>query len=162
MSSSAMSRLRDPEAPLPASKASSTWSDARLLGFKPMDDVHEDFYRVAQALLLCHAESVGAAIDAFETHAHEHFDQEDEWMCSTEFPPRDCHLEEHAAVLKSVHEVRTAIAQGLAGVELAHHFALYLFEWFPGHADYLDSALAAWMTKRVYGGRPVVFRRGLT
>jgi hypothetical protein len=36
-----------------------------------------------------------------------------------------------------------------------------LFEWFPGHADYLDSALAAWMTKQTMGGKPVVFRRSI-
>jgi hypothetical protein len=42
-----------------------------------------------------------------------------------------------------------------------HDFAGYLFEWFPGHADYLDSALAAWMTKRRFGGKPVVLRRSV-
>jgi hypothetical protein len=31
----------------------------------------------------------------------------------------------------------------------------------PGHADYLDSALAAWMSKQIDGGKPVVLRRKL-
>ena len=82
-------------------------------------------------------------------------------MRSTEFPPRDCHIREHAGVLQSVQQVRERIASGQAGVELAHDFALYLFQWFPGHADYLDSALAAWMSKRTLGGQPVVLRRSL-
>jgi hemerythrin len=37
-----------------------------------------------------------------------------------------------------------------------------LEEWFPGHADYLDSALAKWMVKQSFGGErvaPVVLRR---
>ena len=38
----------------------------------------------------------------------------------------------------------------------ARDFAAELERWFPGHADYLDSALAAWMCKRQFGGKPVV------
>jgi hemerythrin-like metal-binding protein len=154
-------QLRDPDAPPPPNGASFTWSDARLLGFRPMDEIHEEFYRVAQALLISTDASALEALDAFETHAREHFGQEDQWMTSTDFPPRECHIEEHAAVLKSVVEVRQMIAGGRAGAELAHDFACHLFEWFPGHADYLDAALAAWMSKRTYGGQPVVVRRGI-
>lgn len=154
--------LRDPDAPAPANSASFTWTDARLLGFKPMDDTHEDFYRVAQALLISDESTVLDALKAFERHAVEHFEQEDEWMRSTEFPPRDCHIEEHEAVLKSTREVIQMVTEGRGGVPLAHDFAVYLFQWFPGHADYLDSALAAWMSKQTFGGKPVVLRRGVT
>jgi hemerythrin-like metal-binding protein len=154
--------LRDPDAPAPANSASFTWTDARLLGFKPMDDTHEDFYRVAQALLISDESTVLDALKAFERHAVEHFEQEDEWMRTTEFPPRDCHIEEHEAVLKSTREVIQMVTEGRGGVPLAHDFAVYLFQWFPGHADYLDSALAAWMSKQTFGGKPVVLRRGVT
>jgi hypothetical protein len=34
-----------------------------------------------------------------------------------------------------------------------------LVDWFPGHAAHLDSALAHWMFKRQFGGKPVVLRR---
>jgi hemerythrin len=44
-------------------------------------------------------------------------------------------------------------------VATARRFAEELTRWFPGHADYLDSALAAWMVKRRHGGKPVVLRR---
>jgi hypothetical protein len=37
-----------------------------------------------------------------------------------------------------------------------------LADWFPGHADCLDSALAQWMVKRKTGGVPLVFKRHLT
>ena len=33
--------------------------------------------------------------------------------------------------------------------------------WFPGHADYLDSALSHWMCKLRWGGKPVVIRRNI-
>ena len=41
---------------------------------------------------------------------------------------------------------RDALAQALA-------------DWFPGHATYLDSALAHWMFHRRFGGKPVVIHR---
>lgn len=151
--------LRDPEAPPAPCGEGFTWSDGRLLGFQPMDDLHRAFYGAVHALLRCDESTMCTALDAFEAHARVHFDLEGTWMVSTGFPPRECHIEEHAAVLKSVEEVRQSIVQGCAGVELAHDFARCLAGWFPGHADYLDSALAAWMSKRIFGGQPVVLRR---
>lgn len=150
---------RDADAPAQASDNSLAWSDARLVGFTPMDDVHKEFYTVALRLATCTDATAATALDVFEQHAISHFEQEDEWMRTTNFPPRDCHIEEHAAVLKSVGDVKAALEEGRAGAELARDLGLRLFEWFPGHADYLDSALAAWMTKRTMGGKPVVFRR---
>lgn len=152
---------RDEHAPRNRSDSSFVWSDARLLGYKPMDDTHQEFYEVALRLVTCDAGNAEAALAAFEAHAVSHFGQEEEWMRSTAFPPADCHIEEHAAVLKSTREVRAALAEGRAGVDLVHDFAIHLFQWFPGHADYLDSALAAWISKKTYGGKPVVLRRTL-
>lgn len=151
--------LRDPLAPSPQADTSMLWSDARVLGYQPMDDVHEEFYAVALDLVGCTDDSAAAALQAFAAHAHSHFEQEDEWMRSTDFPPRDCHIDQHAAVLKSVHEVMDLVAQGRAGAALVQELGRELFAWFPGHADYLDSALAAWMTKKAMGGKPVVIRR---
>lgn len=152
---------RAPEAPAPANRESFLWSDARLLGFKPMDDTHEEYYQVAQRLLMAGEATMLDALKAFEQHAVQHFEQEDQWMRSTEFPPRDCHIEEHEALLKSTREVIDQVRNGQAGLPLVQEFAIFLFQWFPGHADYLDSALAAWMSKQVFGGKPVVLRRGV-
>lgn len=154
-------QYRDEHAPRNASDSSFVWSDARLLGYKPIDDTHKEFYDVAFRLLTCDARSAESAMAAFEAHAVSHFGQEEDWMRSTAFPAADCHIEEHAAALKSTREVRAALTEGRAGVELVHDFATYLFQWFPGHADYLDSALSAWMSKKAYGGKPVVLRRKL-
>lgn len=145
--------------PAPPSDNTLVWSDARLLGFPQMDEVHKEFYAVTLKLVTCTDATAAAAIAEFEAHAVSHFGQEDEWMRSTNFPPRDCHIDEHTAVLKSVGEVKEAIGQGRAGAELAQDLAMHLFEWFPGHADYMDSALAAWMTKQTMGGKPVVLKR---
>ena len=93
---------RDTGAPAPLSDNSLVWSDARLLGFTPMDDVHKEFYTAALRLVTCTDTTAATALDQFEQHAVSHFEQEDEWMRATNFPPRNCHIEEHAAVLKSV------------------------------------------------------------
>jgi hemerythrin len=156
-----MELLRNPDAPLPVDSTSVVWSDARLLGYAPMDATHEEFYRVVQQMLACDEHNALEAMRAFEHHAVEHFEQEDEWMRSTEFPPRDCHIKEHGEVLRSAREVLALVKGGQAGPDLVRDLALHLFQWFPGHADYLDSALVAWLSKRAYGGKPVVLRRDI-
>lgn len=143
----------------PVDEGSLLWSDARKLGYAPMDRTHEVFYAVAFRLLTCGDDDAAAAIAAFEDHAVEHFGQEEAWMHESAFPAAQCHVDEHAAVLASVREVRAMLASGQAGPALLHDLAQHLFAWFPGHADYLDSALAAWMSKRQYGGQPVVLKR---
>ena len=37
---------RDEHAPRNESDSSFVWSDARLLGYTPMDDTHQEFYEV--------------------------------------------------------------------------------------------------------------------
>ncbi|MBS0552175.1 MAG: hemerythrin, partial [Proteobacteria bacterium] len=44
-------------------------------------------------------------------------------------------------------------------VEVGRDLARALVDWFPGHADYMDSALANWMVKRAHDGSPLVLRR---
>jgi hemerythrin-like metal-binding protein len=96
---------------------------------------------------------------ALRAHALDHFGQEDRWMVETEFPARECHINEHAAVLQSIDEVQALLAQG--NTQICRRLTEELSQWFPGHADYLDSALAHWMCKQRLGGKPVVIRRDL-
>lgn len=147
--------------PPPKAEVSFTWSDDRLLGFKPLDDIHKEFYATTLDLLICDESNLSSALAAFREHAERHFGEEDEWMRSTDFPPRECHIDEHSAVLDTVYQLQALAAEGRATPHLIHDFAMHLFEWFPGHATHLDSALAAWMCKRTLGGKPVVFKRGL-
>lgn len=138
------------------------WSDALLLGFAAMDDEHRDFVVVLQALQaakLADADTVAARLDEFITHARRHFAAEDAWMTDTAFPPRQCHIDEHAAVLKSLDEVRALVARGRT--EHVPSLAAALADWFPRHAQHLDSALASWMCQQRFDARPVVLRRGV-
>jgi hemerythrin len=134
-----------------------TWTDDYLLGFDPMDDTHQEFVDLVDALLTCADEDMPRHLDAFIAHAESHFGQEKAWMEETGFPATECHVDEHAAVYQSALDVKPLVAAG--NMEVCRQFAQALADWFPGHADYLDSALAHWMVKRIHGGAPVVLRR---
>ena len=135
------------------------WSDLYALGHPRMDDHHEEFVDAARQLRDCTAAHAEQALQGMVDHLEQHFGQEDAWMNASDFPPRDCHIKEHAAVLSSVREVLEAMQQQRVDLALVHHLADSLWRWFPAHVDHLDSALAAWLTSRQHGGKPVVIRR---
>ena len=80
-------------------------------------------------------------------------------MQETDFPPRECHMDEHAAVLHSVAAVEVRVGQG--DIAEGPRLAGALADWFPGHAQHLDSARSHWMCTRQLGGKPVVLRRSV-
>jgi hemerythrin len=136
-----------------------TWHDGYLLGYTPMDQVHQEFVQIVGCMQQASDAELPALLDQFAKHAKAHFDAENAWMIATDFPARDCHIEEHAAVLNSVEQVRELVSGG--NVAIVRSLVDHLASWFPGHADYLDSALSHWMSKRRFGGKPVVLRRGV-
>lgn len=129
-----------------------------VLGYQPMDEVHAEFDDVVGRASYCSDVDFPARLKAVITHLRAHFAQEDRWMRETGFPPGDCHQGEHAAVLQSADEV-LALADPVQRIAVGRAFVRELAAWFPAHADYLDSALAAWMCKRALGGQPVVVHR---
>lgn len=134
------------------------WDDRYLLGHSAMDETHREFVALVDALLTVDASELESALAAFLRHAEAHFEQENRWMELDDFPARDCHVDEHNKVLASVRDVQDELANG--NVQLVRDLALALMEWFPEHADYMDSALSTWLVKHSHGGRPLVFRRG--
>ncbi|MEQ6471972.1 hemerythrin domain-containing protein [Comamonas thiooxydans] len=139
--------------------ATLVWGDHLLMGHGPMDELHEEFVELIALLQTAEDSELPSLLQAMQTHLQHHFAEEDQWMLSTGFPPRDCHIDEHAAVLKSVTEVRVKLAEG--NVALCRDLTKALVDWFPGHATHLDSALAHWLSKQRFGGKPVVIRRNI-
>lgn len=135
------------------------WNDALLLGYGPMDARHEEFVEVIAALRVATEHDLSVRLAAVVEHLQAHFSEEERWMTETGFPARGCHADEHAAVLRSARQVQALLERG-DGSE-CRRLADELARWFPGHADYMDAALAHWMCKRRLGGKPVVLRRGV-
>jgi hemerythrin len=140
----------------PVATAATLHDDLRL-GWNPMDAVHDEFVELVDALLAAPDATLAAALAAVHRHSREHFASEERWMQETDFPARGCHADEHAAVLGSVAGVERKVADG--DFEAGRRLARALADWFPGHVDYLDSALAHWMCHKRLGGQPVVLRR---
>ena len=136
-----------------------SWTDDYLLGYGAMDETHREFVTIVNGLLQCEDSAVAGHLEAFARHAEAHFKEEDGWMERSGFPPKDCHVEEHAAVLKSVYQVLEVVKAG--DFAEGRRLAAALADWFPGHAFHLDSALAQWMVKQSHGGKPVVVRRNV-
>jgi hemerythrin-like metal-binding protein len=130
---------------------------AQPLGWDPMDRLHAEF---EELLAIAGTERAPDWIDLLskvDAHLRVHFAEEDRWMAETDFPARQCHMDEHAAVLATSGEVLQRALRG--DMEHARPFIAELTRWFPAHADYLDSALAAWLCKRQFGGKPVILHR---
>lgn len=128
-----------------------------VLGYDPMDAVHAEFFEVIARASHCPDAELPQRLDEVIAHLRAHFEAEDRWMRETDFPPKDCHVDEHAAVLRSADEVQALPLD--RRIDVGRAFVRELERWFPGHADYLDSALAAWMCKRAHGGKPIVLHR---
>lgn len=133
------------------------WGSHQLLGHASMDDIHQEFVELATRLEQAEDAELPNLLQAMEVHLQQHFAEENQWMEESGFPPRQCHIDEHAAVLKSVAEVREKLDAG--DVQICRSLIEALVDWFPGHATHLDSALAHWLSKQRFGGKPVVLRR---
>jgi hemerythrin len=135
------------------------WDDGLLLGLPQMDAEHREFVGRVHALQTAEPLTVQQRLAEFAEHAQAHFAAEDRQMVETDFPPRQCHMDEHAAVLKSVAEVQALVAAGRT--DIVQGLADELARWFPGHAQHLDSALAAWVSKLKWGAKPLVLKRNI-
>jgi hemerythrin len=135
------------------------WNDSLLLGFGPMDSTHRDFVECVARLHDATSANASELMACMVDHLTAHFDEEHQWMMTSDFPATQCHVDEHDAVLRSASEVSALVNEG--NVPEAHRFAEALANWFEGHLYYMDSALSHWASKRAYGGAPLVFRRDL-
>ena len=140
-----------------------TWSDTFLLGYGPMDDTHREFVDCVHALQTAPDAKLLTALQAVCAHCESHFAQEHRWMEETDMPGRDCHADEHAAVMRSLQEVVTLLSGKPSERDFAitRSLAAELARWFPAHADQMDSALSHWMSKKRFGGKPMVIRRNI-
>ena len=143
--------------PLSAQHSTFAWSDRFLVGYAPMDEVHREFADLLERMRQAGDEALPALLQELKQHLHSHFALENALMQSSGFPASECHINEHAAVLQSIEDVSTRAMQGR--LDDCRRLVVALADWFPGHSDYLDSALAQWVVSRKTGGKPIVIRR---
>lgn len=135
------------------------FDDRLLVGHAAMDREHRGFALDLRALQQAGDAQFGAALARLARHLHQHFALEEQLIDTYRFPAGACHAEEHRKVLASVAEVQALVAQG--DIATGRALARALADWFPGHADSMDGALAIWVSRQAYGGAPVVLRRDL-
>jgi hemerythrin-like metal-binding protein len=73
-----------------------------LVGFKPIDDEHHASVEMIERMQNATADELPPLLDQFADVADAYFDSENKMMEETQFPPRQCHRDEHTVVLKSV------------------------------------------------------------
>jgi hemerythrin len=135
------------------------WRSEYESGYAPMDEVHREFLDCVNTLLAGNDAVLKNALEAFAAHASAHFAEENRLMAATAFPSAGCHVDEHAAVLKSLDEVRHALSGGNCAV--VRRFAAELARWFPRHASAMDHGLARWIVQQRLGGAPIAVRRAI-
>lgn len=133
------------------------WKDAYEVGHDDMDATHKEFVSCVDALLGAADDELAVRLEAFADHAHRHFAEEDDAMRRGAYNAGGCHIEEHAAVLRSLDQVREALREGRLTV--VRTFARALAGWFPEHARVMDLGLARWMVQERLGGAPVLVQR---
>ncbi len=127
------------------------------IGHDEIDAVHAEFDQMLTVALACDDDSLARHIEALGEHLASHFAMEEALMARTGFPVKDCHADEHAAVLASARQVAPLVARG--NLVVGRAFLQALSAWFPAHAAHLDSAVAAWVCKQQAGAKPLVFHR---
>ncbi len=117
-----------------------TWQDDWTLNYPKMDETHHEFIAEINHMLAVPDAEMLAAVDQFIAHTVAHFDQERDWMESTNFPPKGCHIGEHDRVLAIVQQVRGMVEGG--DYAIGRRLAEELVPWFNQHAQTMDAALA--------------------
>lgn len=119
------------------------WSDALLLDYPPMDEVHRAFVDLLAMAQTASDEALPQAWATVVEHTRQHFAREDDWMRRTRFAAADKHLLQHKVVLNVLHE---GLALARAGdLQAVRDMAAELAAWFAKHTQTLDAALALHM-----------------
>lgn len=132
------------------------------LGDPGLDQDHAELQRLIDQLLKADAAQAPAALDALKAHAATHFAMEDGELQRIGDSNASCHLDEHAAVLRSLDEVRALLERPDPPRDMVLRLGVELLRWLPEHVQVMDAGIAAVRTRERFGGVPVqITRRGV-
>jgi hemerythrin len=134
-----------------------------VLGDSALDEDHARLEQLIVQLRDAPPEQAVAALDALRAHADRHFSVEDLELRAMQDGNAKCHLDEHAAVLKSLDEVKGVLTQNEVAAEanasLVRRLAAQLLSWLPEHVHEMDAGVASHRSKQRFGGAPVKIAR---
>ncbi|WP_367280463.1 bacteriohemerythrin [Ramlibacter sp.] len=129
------------------------------LGDPALDQDHAHLQELIAQLFDARPEQAASSLDALRAHAARHFAVEDADLLAMQDGNAKCHVDEHAAVLKSLDEVRALLGGETMSAEarsaLLRRLAVHLRDWLPEHVQQMDAGVAAHRSKRRFGGAPV-------
>jgi hemerythrin len=129
------------------------------LGDPVLDREHAELQRLIDALHQAPPAEALAAVDALKAHAASHFGLEDDELRRLGGANATCHLDEHAAVLRSLEEVRAVLERPQPPADLGRRLAVELSRWLPEHVQAMDAGIASVRSKERFGGAPVQITR---
>jgi len=102
-------------------------------------------------------------LEDLRAHAAAHFSKEDAELRRFTPSNAECHLKEHAAVLKSLSEALHTLSSPATSPSLAEalqeDLASELMRWLPGHIAEMDQGIAKSRTQERYGGVAIKLMR---
>lgn len=134
------------------------WSDALVLGDARTDHTHQEFVDLINATTAAPAEQKLSVYRDLLNHTVEHFAMEERWMRACGIPEDFCHFGQHASVLQVMKEVERRALNG--ETEYIGSMIEALVEWFPGHAETMDTGLVAYLQEKGYDTTAEAFKAG--
>lgn len=138
-------------------------SEDLVLGDVNLDADHRELDAHIRALLQASLEQQPAVLATLRAHAAQHFAVEDEDLRIIQGGNATCHIDEHAAVLKSLDEVTQALGSSEwtadAKQDMVQRLATQLLSWLPYHVQEMDTGVVTWRARNRLGGVPVQIQR---
>lgn len=128
-----------------------------LVGEARFDASHLHLHRLISALADAADADPAKALDALRRELTTHFAQEDDELRRLGTAENACHLDEHAAVLRSLGEVDAELARG--NTVVVRRFAHAMRDWLPEHVQEMDLRLARQLFRQRTGGAPIRIAR---
>jgi hemerythrin len=133
------------------------------LGDPGLDEEHERIHRSILLLRDASADVAAATLASLRVDAGAHFAAEDEDLRFMKDANASCHIDEHAAVLRSLDEVTQMLDDSCVPAEfkaqLVQRLARELLRWLPAHVNEMDAAIATYRAKCRFGGAPIRIAR---
>ena len=130
------------------------------LGDPALDQEHAQLQRLIEQLLQAPPAGAMEALARLKAYAAMHFKLEDKDLRRIGDPNANCHLDEHAAVLRSLDEVAALLAGPQPRpVDLTRRLATELLRWLPEHVQVMDAGIASVRTRERFGGAPIQVKR---